>query len=78
MWNALFRRKIVFRFSLQKFETTTAVSLSEGIVFQIWPLKKNFCTIWILVGLQNFWGNFHILGYYKAMDQQAAEPVEPI
>ena len=57
---------------------TTAVSLSEGIGFQIWPLKKNFCKIWILVGLQDFWGNIHILECYKAMDQQAAEPVEPM
>ena len=78
MWNALFRRKIVFRFSLQQFETDDGCFFKRRNRVSNLTAQKNFCTIWILVGLQNFWWNFHILGCYKAMDQQAAEPVEPI
>ena len=78
MWNALFRRKIVFRFSLQQFETDDGCFFKRRNRVSNLTAQKNFCTIWILVGLQNFWGNFHILGCYKAMDQQAAGPVEPI
>ena len=78
MWNALFRRKIVFRFSLQQFETDDGCFFKRRNRVSNLTAQKNSCTIWILVGLQNFWGNFHILGCYKAMDQQAAGPVEPI
>ena len=43
------KKKKMFRFSSQQFETDD-VLLSELIRYQVWPLKKNFCSISILRG----------------------------